>query len=156
MPAGYIVSKIQDKKAKPSYVVCSIIFSIWSDLDLFYYYFFDKTGAFHHTYFTHLPIIALSGFFIMFPLIHLQRLKRFSSYYWIFYINWGLHMICDTLTGGILWLYPFSNRLFTIISIPPISRSWIVSFVFHWSFIIELMIVVWAAVIFIKNLKQKK
>ena len=151
MPAGYIVSKIANKKTSSLYTICGLIFSVWPDLDLFYYYFFDKTGTFHHTYFTHLPFVAVISFLIMFSLTFIKGLKKHCPYYWLFYINWGVHLVCDTFTGGIAWLYPFNDMLFTIINIPPISPNWVISFIFHWSFTIEIAIVIWAVVLFSKQ-----
>ena len=147
-PNGYIVSKAIHKRYR--YVVYSLIFSVWPDLDLIYYYFFDRSGYFHHTYITHLPFAILIGFLVTLPLTCLNFSKRFRIYYWLFFINWSLHLLLDTFTGGIMWLYPFSNEMFLMIEIPAISQNWIVSFVLHWSFMIESAIVALSAIIWIQ------
>lgn len=154
-PTGYIVSKTLNKKSKTNFVVFSLIFSLWPDLDLFYYYFFDKAVAFHHTYFTHLPIVMFISFFITLPLTYISSLRNIKPYYYLFFINWALHLVLDTFTGGILWLYPFSQYMFLFIKIPPISQNWIISFIFHWSFILELIIVIWSVILLYEEVKNE-
>jgi hypothetical protein len=70
-------------------------------------------------------------------------------------MSWALHFVLDTFTGGIVWLYPFNGNTFMFFTVPPISQSWVVSFVFHWTFLIEISIVVLAAAIFVKSRVNK-
>ena len=155
-PSGYIVSKIVKRKSNASFVVCSLIFSLWPDLDLIYYYIFDKAKTFHHTYFPHLPIVLFACFIVTIPLINTVHFKHLKEYYIIFFANWALHLILDTFTGGILWLYPFSSKLFALFVIPPTSPNWVVSFILHWSFLIELAIVLSAGALLTYSWKKKR
>jgi inner membrane protein len=58
-PAGYIIAKTLNKRSSAAFVICSLIFSIWPDIDLLYYYLFEYGKVFHHTYFPHLPIVMV-------------------------------------------------------------------------------------------------
>jgi inner membrane protein len=55
----------------------------------------------------------------------------------------------DTVAGKIRWLYPFSNKDFVLVHIPSIHSWWVWNFVMHWTFCLELGLVlsalyVWA------------
>lgn len=89
-----------------------IFFSILPDLDFLFYKIFKK-GKYdsdfqHHQWPSHWPIIYLPLFIL---LILFPNLK-------LFLICYGLlsHFIMDTfLSGdGIMWLYPFSKRFFSL------------------------------------------
>ena len=59
-----------------------------------------------------------------------------------------IHLALDSLVGGILWLYPFNSTAYTLIIVPARFGHWVLNFVFHWTFIIELGIVVLAIIAF--------
>jgi inner membrane protein len=142
-PAGYIVHRTFNKvRNEPiSFLKYGLFFSLWPDLDLIYFYFIDKKSTFHHLYFTHLPIVLLGCFLLVIPLKHLKAFQKIKSYYYLFLVQWFIHLILDTFTGGIAWLYPLNNEVFTLITVPEVYFHWIISFVLHWSFMIELVIV---------------
>jgi len=75
-------------------------------------------------------------------------------YYVLFFANWLVHLLLDTFTERIFWLYPFINRGFRLIEIPAIFNHWIISMVLHWSFVVELAIVAFALTLFIRTRKQ--
>jgi inner membrane protein len=150
-PAGYIVHRAYSKVRNEhlSFIKYGLFFSLWPDLDLIYFYFMDKKSTFHHLYFTHLPIALLGCLLLIIPLKHLKVFQKIQSYYYLFLVNWFIHLILDTFTGGIAWLYPLNSEIFTLIKIPDVYSHWIISFVLHRSFMIELIIVfiaVWLAV----------
>lgn len=142
-PAGYIVNRTFNKARNQniSFLKFGLIFSLWPDLDLIYFYFFDKKATFHHLYFAHLPFALLICLLLVIPFKHLKVFQRIKNYYYLFLINWFVHLILDTFTGGIAWLYPLSNKVFTLIVVPAVYSHWIISFILHWSFVIEIIIV---------------
>ena len=155
MPAGYIVAKAA-KQEKKSVVLSSLIFSIWPDLGLIYFYFFDNTSTFHRHHFPHLPIVMAIAFIATLPLYFWKPFKKFQIYYLLFFINWLIHLVLDTFTERIFWLYPFSNEGFRLIEIPAVFHHWIISFVLHWTFAVELAIVAIALILFVRTRKQKR
>jgi len=157
IPAGYIISKPFNKDKKLSITLSSMIFSILPDLGLIYFYFFDSTIS-HRTFFPHLPIVMLIAFMITFPFYHLKFFEKFRIYYWLFFANWFIHLVLDTITERIFWMYPFSEHGFMLIEIPAVYDHWITSFVLHWSFALEIAIVVVAIVLLLRkgHMKDKK
>jgi len=149
-PMGYIIAKKQ-KVEKKSLAAASILFSVLPDFDLLYYYIFDDGKRSHHLYFPHLPIVMFGSFLILLPFMQFRPMKKFRPYISLFYINWLVHLLLDTVTGGIAWLYPLKNTLIKLIQIPAHMSHWILSFVFHYSFLIEIGIVFYAFLLWKKS-----
>ncbi|MGF7059513.1 metal-dependent hydrolase [Brassicibacter mesophilus] len=159
-PAGYVVLRLFNKikKENISYFKYGILFSIWPDFDLLYFYLIDNKSSLHHFYFPHIPLFAFICCFLVIVLKKLKVDKRAINIYYLFLINWFIHLALDTVTGGINWLYPINNKLFVFIKIPANYQHWIISFVLHWSFLFEISIVIWAVILFLKrkNLRHIK
>ena len=154
MPAGYIVAKAFKQEKKPV-VISSLIFSVWPDLGLIYFYLFDNS-VIHRQFFTHLPIVMAAAFLITLPLYHMKFFAKMRIYYVLFFVNWLVHLVLDTFTERIFWLYPLSNHGFQLIEIPTVFSHWIISFVLHWSFVVELAIVALAVTLFLRARKQER
>lgn len=152
-PAGYVALRLFNKfkKENISYFKYGFIFSIWPDLDLLYFYLIDKKKTLHHFYFPHMPIfLLLSCCFI--PVLRKFKIgKKKLNCCYLFLINWFVHLVLDTTTGGIGWLFPFNNNLLFLIKIPANYSHWIISFVLHWSFLLEISIIMWAVILFLKG-----
>jgi len=153
IPSGYIIAKIF-KQEKKSVVVSSLIFSVWPDLGLIYFYLFDSSVS-HRHFFPHLPIVMVSAFFITLPLYRTKVFEKIRIYYVLFFVNWLVHLILDTFTERIFWLYPLSNHGFQLIEVPAVFNHWIISFALHWSFAVELAIAAFALILFLRIRKQK-
>ena len=149
IPSGYLVAKAFKQKKK-SVIISSLIFSIWPDLGLIYFYLFDTTSIIHRQYFPHLPVVMVSVLFVTLPLYRMKFFEKLRIYYQLFFVNWFIHLVLDTFTERIFWLYPLSNHGFQFIEIPATFNHWIISFVFHWSFAVELAIVAFALVLFLR------
>lgn len=53
-----------------------------------------------------------------------------------------LHLCLDTISGGILWHWPWSTQFTHFVDIPARFDNWVFNFVLHWVFTLELAI--WA------------
>ena len=53
----------------------------------------------------------------------------------------------DSVAGSVRWLAPFSDRETTLVEVPATHALWIVSFVTHWTFAVEIGLVVAAVVV---------
>jgi hypothetical protein len=60
-------------------------------------------------------------------------------------------MTLDSIASGIKWLYPFNQTYFSIWRIPSIYQWWVANYLFHWTFILELLITTTAAMVFIRD-----
>jgi len=153
IPTGYIVSKAFNHSKPVPLTLSSLLFSFWPDFDLVYFYFFDSAKTFHHYYFPHLPVVMFVVFLVSLPLLFIFRAAR--PYYWLFFINWALHLILDSYTGGIAWLYPIQKEIYKLVNnIPAIHSNWVISFALHPSFLLEVTITVVALVLFIFNFSK--
>ncbi|MEM7466193.1 MAG: metal-dependent hydrolase, partial [Pseudomonadota bacterium] len=100
----------------------------------------DNRAHPHHSYWTHIPIYWVTihaAFSVIFctlfrPLINLAH---------IFFVAIYVHLALDTLVGGILWLYPASSKYIHFFDVPSIFNWWVMNFILHWTFLIELALV---------------
>lgn len=162
LPAGYLCSnfllKYREIPAgkRNTFLAIGLIGSIAPDLDMFYFYLVDHRQHWHHSYFTHWPsfwlsVIAASWFTRWF--IGNRLLVYGGS---IFGINGLLHLVLDTHVGRIRWLAPISDRWIFFFNVPSLHHPKILNFVFHWTFVFELALVVSAIYVFTKNYRLSR
>jgi len=135
--------------------ISSLVFSVLPDLGLIYFYFFNSTIS-HRQFFPHLPIVMLATLIITIPLYRLKFFEKMRVYYVIFFVNWFVHLVIDTFTERIHWLYPFRDEGIMLIEIPARYSHWIISFVLHWSFLLELAIIAVALALLFRTMKHKR
>jgi len=155
IPVGYLTAKAL-KYEKKSLIIASMIFAVLPDLGLIYFYLFSNRQISHRQYFPHLPIIMVTAFLVILPLWRTNFFEKFKPYYVLFFVNWAIHLLLDTFTERIYWLWPFSGRGFMLVEIPAAFGHWIISFVLHWSFAVELAIIAIAGAIFLKSRRASR
>lgn len=121
------------------------------DLDILWFYLIDDRQTLHHKYWIHKPIYWLGFLLIITIFLYFYRKKNPIFISVVFFSNVFLHLILDTITGKIDWLYPFSNYSLALVEVPSRYNWWVWNFVFHWTFLLEIAIILWAIVIFVKN-----
>ena len=57
-----------------------------------------------------------------------------------------LHLLMDSIAADIRWLYPFSDLRVNLVHVPAPYKPWYLNFLFHWTFVAELLIVLLATV----------
>ena len=136
LPLGYlatktIVTKCSNNAVKKSYLIkAGLIGSITPDLDMFYFYIFDNCQHHHHTYWIHIPFywgIILGLFFLMFLFIKKDLLPLIG----IFGINIFIHLFADSIVGDIWWFSPFTNKPYSLFTVPSIYKIWWGNFILH-------------------------
>jgi len=147
LPTGYIIARAFIAKNKHVSSKKLIFFSMFGaffpDIDMLYFHLIDKGKIHHHEYFTHYPIV-------WFGLLALYLLY-FNIYYFIFILNGCMHLILDSLVGDILWLAPFSHKYFSLFIVTARYKPWWLNFIFHWSFVLELSILLVALYLYFKQ-----
>ena len=108
--------------------------SVCPDFDLVWFYLVDGRRALHHEYWTHIPFVWLC----LAPLFLWHALGR------LFLAAVVSHLVLDTMVGGILWAWPWNNRSFALFSVPALHGWWVWNFLIHWTFLVEITLVVWA------------
>jgi inner membrane protein len=61
------------------------------------------------------------------------------------------HMALDSIAGEIRWLAPVSDWSLTLVIIPAAFDSWILRFVTHWTFGIEVALTVVAVGVWVRR-----
>ncbi|MEM6311462.1 MAG: metal-dependent hydrolase [Pseudomonadota bacterium] len=143
LPAGYLAAKTARWAGAPALFWGILIGSVMPDLDMLWFFFVDQGQTHHHTFITHRPIIwvllALTG--LAFSQVLLTGLG----------IGAILHVGLDSFLGNITWLWPLSDVSAPLVIVPATQSHWILSFIFHWTFLMELVLVACALVVFVRS-----
>lgn len=160
LPAGYICTTLLFKlkpfrnlsrNKKRIYFLAGMIGSVFPDIDIFYFYFADGKQNVHHSYWTHIPSFWLMILCSHLLLSKIMRNKRTRDIIIFFIANVFIHLLLDTIVGGIFWLYPFSQKMFTLLTVPAKSTSWFFNFLFYWTISIEGALVLLATFVYKLN-----
>ncbi len=160
LPAGYLCSnfllKFREipKEKRDTLMLLGLIGSIAPDLDMFYFYLVDHRQHWHHTYFTHWPSFWLSVISLGIIAGWGLRNRFLANGGVIVGVNGLLHLVLDTHIGRIRWLEPFSDRWVYFWNVPPLYHPKVLNFVFHWTFVFEVGLVVSAAYLFMKSRRR--
>lgn len=142
LPSGYIAARLAQRLGPlPHAMPVALVASVLPDLDMIWFHAVDHGAVHHHRYWVHVPVFWAALAAMSLPLLWRGRWRRPAL---LFFAVILLHLALDTIGGGILWGAPFSDRLMSLVTVPPAHGHWIVSFLLHWSFGLELAIWAWA------------
>lgn len=136
LPSGYVLARSLPKGV-PLLVPVALIGAVLPDIDMFWFHLVDERAVHHHRYWVHIPAFWLAVAAIGLPLAWWLGHLRTAA---VFFAAILLHLILDTIGGGIMWGVPFSDRLYELVTVPPDYSHWIISFVLHWTFLAEVAI----------------
>jgi inner membrane protein len=147
LPAGYVVGRTAQRYGvHPWLMMAALIGAVLPDLDLIWFYLIDNRAFHHHHYWVHIP-----GFWLPVALVSLLSLRKWSPQWLpparVFFASVFVHLLLDTIAGSIAWGWPFSDELFHLFTVPATHGHFIASFIFHWTFSMELM--VWALALYL-------
>ncbi|MEM9639805.1 MAG: metal-dependent hydrolase [Pseudomonadota bacterium] len=136
LPSGYILG-CKLAPLPPYGMTVALIGGILPDFDLLFFYFVDDRAIHHHRYWFHIPAFWLAVACIALPLA-----ARFGRIHLalIFFAAITVHLLLDSISGDILWAVPFSNEMFSLISVPATQSHWILSYLMHWTILFEIII----------------
>lgn len=154
MPAGYLLTNllVEPLNKEPTIAaklfIVGLVGSVFPDFDLLYFYLIDNRQHIHHSYWTHIPVfwLVLSGVVLFIGLIIKSRLLTLVTL--VFTANVFLHLVLDSVAGGIYWAYPLIEERFRLFFIPSRFDWWVLNYIFHWTFLMEVTIVTMAAYVF--------
>ena len=150
LPAGYITSKLlyprfsSQDVASSHFIWAGLLGAITPDLDMVYFYLIDHRQHHHHTYITHYPIIWVILLFLSIMSFKVARNIYVSSLAAIFALNGLIHMVLDSIVGDVWWFAPLESKPFAFFTVPALYKPWWLNFIFHWSFALELAVLMWA------------
>lgn len=152
LPAGYILTKkLQNKLNFKKYLWVGLVASVFPDLDIFYFYFIDNKQTLHHEYWIHLPFYWLLIACVVFVIIKIIDKKEYLIGFYLFFSNILVHLFLDTITGKVMWLYPCTEKAYYFFDVSAVYDFWVYNFIFHWTFLFEIVIIFWAVFILVKN-----
>jgi inner membrane protein len=145
IPAGYILTKKLQKYFKSTkYLALGLVASVLPDLDLLYFYLVDNRQNLHHGYWVHIPFYWLIIAAFTFSGAYLFGKKKYLIPAVIFFACIFLHMVLDSFVAGVQWLFPITEKSFYLFTVPAVYDWWVWNFFFHWTFLLEVAILVWA------------
>lgn len=117
-------------------LIVGAVGGLFPDLDLFYYHLVSAEVSHRqlptHSVFLYLPLV----------LVVLVLLRWFKKTWWFEVVAcFGLgvlsHLLTDSIGGAVMWLWPFSQEVFGLSSIPLIAHSSQAERLFLYSFLTE-------------------
>ena len=90
----------------------------------------------HHSYLTHRPALWLSLLVVALLVRrwHLGAALSAQS------LGAVLHMALDSIAGQIAWGWPATHHAAPLVAVPATQDWWVMSFLLHWTFTVELVI----------------
>lgn len=153
LPAGYLLSRplaARSPEPRRLIVTATLAGAIFPDVDLLRCYFLDGGRVPHHAYWTHLPIAWLGIAFAILGATTIARAARGGRIAAAFFAGVLSHLVLDSVAAGIEWLYPFDDRFYGLVHVPAAYGFWPLSFVLHWTFLLEIAITAAAAIVWIR------
>ena len=156
LPSGYLLAKYLKKKTTTylswkAILIAGILGGIFPDLDLLYFYFIDARLNNHHSYMSHIPIYWFFIYFLVSAVLVASKHKKYLANWSVFMLGVFLHLILDTVAGGILWYYPLDMQYVTFSVVDAKYSWWVLNFVLHWTFALEMAIVFSAAAVYLNS-----
>lgn len=163
LPAGYLATTLLLDRADPPaatrrrLLIVGLIASVLPDLDLLWFYTVGQRRQVHHAYLPHLPLACAAFFAAVALLLWIARARRDAWLAWaVAAINVLLHLVLDTTAGGIRWLWPFSHTEWAMSHVPARHDPWFLNFVLHWTFALEVLLVVAALVLLRRRMRRSE
>ena len=141
-PSGYVLGRLWP--AAPLVLPAALIGAVLPDFDLIWFYLVDDRAVHHHRYWVHVPAFWAMVAGISLPLVALLA-RRYLLAAAAFFAALILHVSLDTISGDIMWRWPWSDQFTHLVTIPARWDNWVLNFVLHWVFALEL--VIWALAI---------
>lgn len=156
MPAGFLLSRhiLKNNREASGYVkflLLGLVSSIAPDFDLAYFYLIDNRQHPHHSYWTHIPFFWLCIYTALLLPVYKWFGMRGIRLLSMVLLCGLLHLLLDSFASGIKWLYPFDTSYYGIWRIPSVYNWWVANYLFHWTFLIELLICSAAVYIFYRD-----
>ena len=145
LPSGFIAGRLAGRRwTIPAAMPVALVASVLPDFDMIWFHLVDHGSVHHHRYWVHIPAFWAAVAAITLPFVWRSRWRATAL---LFFAVILLHLLLDTIGGGILWGVPFSDHLFSLITVPTDHGHWIASFLLHWSFGAEVLIWLWALIL---------
>jgi inner membrane protein len=149
LPAGFLLTSALTRGkhgGSRALLALGLAGSVFPDVDLLRNFLIDERRVHHHRYWTHLPAWWLAITIVVLLAHAWRRDPRLRAIAVVFLPNVWLHLVLDTWVGHIAWAWPVDDRFFAFVEVPRRYAWYVWSFVFHWTFLLEVLIAGVAAV----------
>lgn len=149
LPAGYLAALALERastsntvRPPPSRALrrAILVGAVAPDADLLWWWWVDHGAVHHHRYGTHLPAVWLAVLLLALLWRASARTAALREALLGLSIGALVHVALDTVAGDIAWLWPLDDRFFSLVRVPATGGHWVLSFVTHWTFLLELLI----------------
>ncbi|MFC3630789.1 metal-dependent hydrolase [Paracoccus angustae] len=137
--------------ARRGLMVTGLVASVLPDLDLIWFYLVNGRQNPHHEFVFHWPLFWVAVALILWIASMGLGLRGAMPFLGIALVSLLLHMVPDSVAAEIAWLMPFSDAEVNLVVVPARHDWWVHSFVLHWTFLLELTICGWAALVLAGN-----
>lgn len=128
-------------------IATGLVASVLPDLDLIWFYLVNDRQTPHHAFAFHWPLFWCAIAVASWAVARAAKWPRAQPFIWVAFACLILHMLLDSVAADIDWLMPFAMGRVNFTEVPARFDWWVWSFVFHWTFLLELMIVLVAAIV---------
>lgn len=146
LPAGYLASTAAldavglDGLVRRRLLTAGLVASVAPDLDLLYFYGVDS-GVHHHAFPTHWPVVWVGVALVGLAVAAASGRRAWGLGGLMVGAGGLLHLALDSVAGEVRWLAPASDWSLTLVTVPARFDSWVLSFLTHWTFGVELVLV---------------
>ncbi len=154
LPGAYLIFRATTPNLGKLAFGAAMLGAVAPDIDMLWFYLVDNRGHHHHSYLTHRPIIW-AGFLLCGALLRIWATRAGTAL--AFFGAGGLvHMVLDSITGEVAWLWPFSSVTHPLVAVQATHSHWILSFLNHWTFKVEIVITVIALCVWVISWRRSK
>lgn len=150
LPAGYLLTRglltargaadLADVERR-RLMAAGLVASVLPDFDLAYA-LLAHSNVSHRAFLTHAPLAWLALATGVAVLAWSWGRPDWQRLNLAVLANVWLHLALDTVAAPVRWLYPFSGQWFELVRVPYLAGlPWYLSFMAHWTLLIELAIV---------------
>lgn len=155
LPAAYLAFKsFAPRKLARSVFIAGLIGGVAPDLDMLWFHFVDGKQHHHHDYLTHRPILWI-GLLLLFLLLRTTHRHQTSAMGVAFALGALLHLSLDSIAGKIAWAWPISDHAVPLVVVQPTHSHWLLSFMTHWTFQLEVVLTLLAIFVFWRSQRSK-
>jgi hypothetical protein len=144
LPSGYMLARLLPRARWM--LPAALIGAVLPDADMLWIHFVDQGSVHHHRYWVHIPAFWAAIAALTLPFLAIFSRSQLPAAA-VFFAALLLHLILDSIGGSILWAAPFDSRLYALVEVPASQSHWVLSFLLHWTFLLELGI--WGLALFL-------
>ena len=145
LPSGYVLGRALRVDSRIA-MAAVMLGAVFPDFDIAWFYWVDNRAFHHHRYWVHAPMFWAMICIVAVPILAYVSRKALSLGL-LFVTGVFLHIFLDSIAGGIMWLWPWDGTLYQMFTVQPTHSHFILSFMAHWTFLLEIAI--WMAAVFL-------